>query len=51
MAIQSTSDRVLSAFDENQGLPIGPWTGLGVAFAWALVGLAVGYLLLRARDA
>jgi hypothetical protein len=32
-------------------MPIGPWAGLGVAFAWALGALAVGYLVLRARDA
>jgi ABC-2 type transport system permease protein len=51
MAIQSTTDRMLSPFADTQGMPIGPWTGLGVAFAWALGTLAVGYLLLRARDA
>ena len=28
-----------------------PWAGLGVAFAWALGLLAVGYVVLRARDA
>ena len=32
-------------------MPIGPWPGLGVAFAWALGALAVGYLVLRRRDA
>jgi ABC-2 type transport system permease protein len=51
MAIQSTTDRMLSPFADSQGMPIGPWAGLGVAFAWALVTLGVGYLLLRARDA
>jgi ABC-type transport system involved in multi-copper enzyme maturation permease subunit len=51
MAIQSTTDRMLSAFDGSPGMPIGPWAGLGVAFAWALGALAVGYLLLRRRDA
>ena len=51
MAIQSTTDRMLSGFDENHGMPIGPWTGLGVAFAWALAALAAGYLVLRTRDA
>jgi hypothetical protein len=51
MAIQSTTDRMLSAFDGQGGMPIGPWAGLGVAFAWALGALAVGYLFLRARDA
>ena len=28
---------------ESQGMPIGPWPGLGVAFAWALAALGVGY--------
>ena len=32
-------------------MPIGPWQGLGVAFAWALGTLFVGHLLLRHRDA
>ena len=43
MAIQSTTDRMLSPFDGRTGMPIGPWEGLGVAFAWALGALAVGY--------
>jgi hypothetical protein len=51
MAIQSTTDRMLSPFAESQGMPLGPWTGLGVAFAWALAALGVGYVFLRARDA
>jgi ABC-2 type transport system permease protein len=51
MAIQSTTDRMLTPFDGRSGMPIGPWEGLGVAFAWAVGVLAVGYLLLRARDA
>ena len=50
MAIQSTTDRMLSPFDGRGGMPIGPWQGLGVAFAWAAGLLAVGYVLLRARD-
>ena len=50
MAIQSTTDRMLSAFDGREGMPIGPWQGLGVAFAWAVGALAVGYVVLRARD-
>jgi hypothetical protein len=49
MAIQSTTGRMLAAFAGDQGMPIGPWQGLGVAFAWALG--ACGYLVLRARDA
>ena len=51
MAIQSTTDRMLSPFDGRGGMPIGPWQGLGAAFAWALGILALGYVLLRARDA
>jgi ABC-type transport system involved in multi-copper enzyme maturation permease subunit len=50
MAIQSTTDRMLSAFDGRSGMPIGPWEGLGVAFAWALAALAVGFVALRYRD-
>jgi hypothetical protein len=49
MAVQSTTDRMLSAFDGSE-LPIEPWQGLGVACAWALGSLLAGYLLLRARD-
>jgi hypothetical protein len=51
MAIQSTTDRMLSAFDGRSGMPIGPWQGLGVAFAWAFGALALGFLALRHRDA
>jgi ABC-2 type transport system permease protein len=51
MAIQSTTDRMLAPFDGRSGMPIGPWAGLGVAFAWALGALVSGYALLRARDA
>ena len=51
MAVQSTTDRMLSAFDGRSGMPIGPWQGLGVAFAWALGILALGALALRHRDA
>lgn len=51
MAVQSTTDRMLSPFDGRTGMPIGPWEGLGVAFVWALGALAVGYALLRVRDA
>ena len=50
MAIQSTTDRMLSAFDGREGMPIGPWQGLGVTFAWAVGALALGYVALRARD-
>lgn len=52
MAVQSTTSRMLSAFDGgDRGMPIGHWTGLGVTFAWALGALGLGYALLRARDA
>ena len=51
MAIQSTTDRMLSPFDGRAGMPIGPWQGLGVAFVWAAGLLALGYVLLRVRDA
>jgi ABC-type transport system involved in multi-copper enzyme maturation permease subunit len=51
MAIQSTTGRMLAPFDGRGDMPIGPWQGLGVAFAWALGTLALGYVLLRARDA
>ncbi len=50
MAIQSTTDRMLSGFDGRSGMPIGPWQGLGVAFAWALGLLALGFFALRYRD-
>lgn len=50
MAIQSTTDRMLSAFDGRGGMPIGPWQGLGVAFAWAAAALALGFVALRFRD-
>jgi ABC-2 type transport system permease protein len=51
MAVQSTTGRMLSAFGDVDGMPIGPWQGLVVAYAWALGSLAVGYALLRRRDA
>jgi ABC-2 type transport system permease protein len=51
MAVQSTTGRMLSQFAESDGMPIAPWAGLGVAFAWALAFLGVGYVALRARDA
>jgi hypothetical protein len=50
MAIQSSGDRMLSAFDGRGGMPIQPWPGLGVAFAWAFGLLALGYLALLYRD-
>ena len=50
MAVQSTTDRMLSAFEGDPGMPIGHWTGLGVTFAWALGFLGLGYAVLRIRD-
>jgi hypothetical protein len=50
MAIQSTTDRMLMAFDGRSGMPISPWAGLGVAFAWAFGALALGFVALRYRD-
>ena len=50
MAIQSTGDRMLMAFDGRSGMPISPWQGLAVAFAWALGALALGFVALRYRD-
>jgi ABC-type transport system involved in multi-copper enzyme maturation permease subunit len=43
LAIQQTRDR----FDHV----IGPWAGLGVLVAYALAALAVGFVLIRRRDA
>ena len=42
---------MMAMFDSGEGMPIQPWAGLGVAFAWALGLLAAGYVVLRARDA
>lgn len=50
MAIQVTTDRMLAPFDGRGDLPIEPWVGLGVAFAWALGLLGAGYAFLRTRD-
>ena len=47
----ATTDRMLAAFSGDLGMPIGPWQGLGVAFAWAFGTLACGFLLMRTRDA
>jgi ABC-2 type transport system permease protein len=51
MAVQSTTGRMLTAYADVEGMPIGPWAGLGIAYVWALGSLAVGYVLLRRRDA
>jgi hypothetical protein len=52
MAIQSTTDRMLSAFHGgDRGMPIAPWAGLAVTFTWALALLGIGYARLRTHDA
>jgi ABC-2 type transport system permease protein len=43
LAIQNTTDL--------RGLPISPWSGLGVLAAWAVFALAAAGLALRVRDA
>jgi ABC-2 type transport system permease protein len=43
MAIQATTGL--------RGMPIAPWTGLGVLAAWAAGALLAGWLLLQLRDA
>ena len=35
----------------QDALPIGPWIGLGVTFAWAAAALLLGVVLIRVRDA
>ena len=35
----------------EDALPIGPWTGLGVSFAWAAGALLLALVLIRRRDA
>ena len=35
----------------DDALPIGPWAGLGVTFAWAAAALLVGVVVIRVRDA
>jgi hypothetical protein len=52
MAVQSTTGRMLGMYaGDDWGMPIGPWQGLGVAYAWAVGSLAVGYAFLSRRDA
>jgi ABC-2 type transport system permease protein len=43
-AVQQTVER-------GDALPIGPWTGLGVTFAWAAASLLLAFWLVRRRDA
>jgi ABC-2 type transport system permease protein len=35
----------------DDALPIGPWPGLGVTFAWAAAALLLAVVLIRVRDA
>jgi ABC-2 type transport system permease protein len=37
--------------ERSDAIPIGPWTGIGVAFAYAFVSLAVALWFVRRRDA
>jgi len=46
---RSTSTSGLAAHE--RGAPIGPWTGLGVTFGWALASLVVALWLVRRQDA
>jgi ABC-2 type transport system permease protein len=46
----STAGQAIQSTVDLHELPIGPWAGLGVAAAWAIVVLGVGALTLRARD-
>jgi ABC-2 type transport system permease protein len=43
-AVQQTVER-------HDALPIGPWAGLGVTFAWAASALLLAVVLIRVRDA
>ncbi|QEU97781.1 ABC transporter permease [Streptomyces kanamyceticus] len=47
----STAGLAVRATRDLDRLPIGPWAGLGVLGAYAAVSLALGALVLRARDA
>ena len=44
LAVQQTVER-------PDNIPTGPWTGLGVAFAYAFASLVVALWLVRRRDA
>jgi ABC-2 type transport system permease protein len=46
-----TAGLAIQATTNLRGLPIGPWTGLGVLAVWAAAALIVGGLLLWLRDA
>ena len=46
----STAGQTMLSTVDMRGLPIGPWAGLGVAAAWAIVTLGLGAFTLRARD-
>jgi ABC-2 type transport system permease protein len=49
--IGPTAGLAIQATTGLDGLPIGPWRGLGVLAAWACAALVVGGLLLHRRDA
>jgi ABC-2 type transport system permease protein len=46
-----TAGLAIQATTGLNGLPIGPWAGLGVLAAWAAAALLTGGLVLRLRDA
>jgi ABC-2 type transport system permease protein len=46
-----TAGLAIQATVNLDGLPIGPWAGLGVLAAWAVATLLGGGLVLRSRDA
>lgn len=46
-----TAGLTIQATTNLHGLPLSPWTGLGVLAAWAASALLLGGLLLRLRDA
>jgi len=46
----STAGQTILSTVDPKGLPIGPWAGLGVAAAWAIVVLGLGACTLAARD-
>jgi ABC-2 type transport system permease protein len=46
----STAGQTIQSTVDLKGLPIGPWAGLAVAAAWAILVLGAGALTIRARD-
>jgi ABC-2 type transport system permease protein len=46
----STAGQSIQSTVDLKSLPIGPWAGLAVAAAWAIVVLGAGALTIRLRD-